>query len=530
MKQETTKAWQQYEAGCNYKRRIGLYETVRINERYLRGDQWRDSGTESLPRPVFNILRRIIDFMICTVFSKKVSLAYTDADVPYVSDPKQADAMREGIRLLGKNAAFRWERCKMDKIFRNALYDAAISGDGVIYSYFDSDVHTSQPFKGDIVTETVDNVNLFVADVNRADIQGQEYVILAGRQSVSALRREAVKYGMSRSDAERLILPDSALALQSGDFGEAELEGDDEEKATYLIKFWREDGKVCFEKSLKNCVIRRVNTGCRLYPVAYFNWYPTKNSFHGTSPITGLIPNQRFINRGYAMVMKHMTDTAFSKVVYDKSRIPEWTNEVGGAIAAVGATNVSDAVSIIEPGKLSDGYMDVLQSAINMTKEMTGATDAALGNLNPTNTSAIVAVQEAAKLPLLRIKDNLCQCVEDVANIWADMMCTYYPPERLIPYEEDGTVLTGKTDLALLRDTLIEAHVEIADPERFSVAYNQSILDHLLDGGYITFAEYLERLPEGVIVNREALMERAKKGTFLKTEEEESLEGQGKAA
>lgn len=74
MKQETTKAWQQYEAGCNYKRRIGLYETVRINERYLRGDQWRDSGTESLPRPVFNILRRIIDFMICTVFSKRCLL------------------------------------------------------------------------------------------------------------------------------------------------------------------------------------------------------------------------------------------------------------------------------------------------------------------------------------------------------------------------------------------------------------------------------------------------------------------------
>ena len=530
MEEKTTKAWQQYEAGCDYKRRIGLYETVRVNERFLRGDQWHGSGRSDLPHPVFNILRRVIDFMICTVFSKKVSLAYTDADIPYVSDPEKAEALREGVSLLNRHAAFRWERCKMDKLFRTALYDAAISGDGVIYSYFDPEVRSSQPFCGDIVTETVDNVNLFVADVNRPDIQSQEYVMLAGRQSVLSLRREAVKNGMSRRDADRLITSDTDTHLGSGDMAANELEDEDSAKATYLIKFWREDGKVLFEKSVRNCVIRRVNTGCRLYPVAYFNWYPTKNSFHGTSPITGLIPNQKFINRAYAMVMKHMTDTAFSKVIYDKSRIPEWTNEVGEAIAAVGATNVSDAVSIIEPGKLTDGYMDVLASAVNMTKELTGATDAALGNLSPTNTSAIVAVQEAAKLPLMQIKDNLCQCVEDVANIWADMMCSYYPLQRLVPFEKDGEVLTGKADFALLRDTLIEAHVEIADPERFSVAYNQSILDHLLESGHITFGEYLERLPEGTLVNREALIERVKRDENNQIKEEETFDEQEEAA
>lgn len=36
-----TAAWRQYEAGRDYKRRIGLYETVRTNERFYRGDQWK---------------------------------------------------------------------------------------------------------------------------------------------------------------------------------------------------------------------------------------------------------------------------------------------------------------------------------------------------------------------------------------------------------------------------------------------------------------------------------------------------------
>ena len=49
-----TKAWQQYEAGQAYKRRIGLYETVGRNQRFYCGDQWGESATErALPKPVF---------------------------------------------------------------------------------------------------------------------------------------------------------------------------------------------------------------------------------------------------------------------------------------------------------------------------------------------------------------------------------------------------------------------------------------------------------------------------------------------
>ena len=64
----------------------------------------------------------------------------------------------------------------------------------------------------------------------------------------------------------------------------------------------------------------------------------------------------------YAMMMKHMSDTAFSKVIYDSSRIPEWTNEVGEAIAAMGGGNISDAVSVIGTGEMQDGFCELIDS------------------------------------------------------------------------------------------------------------------------------------------------------------------------
>ena len=56
-----TKTWQQYEAGKEYKRRIGLYEKVRANERFYRGEQWTGQEGAELPKPVFNLVKRIVD-------------------------------------------------------------------------------------------------------------------------------------------------------------------------------------------------------------------------------------------------------------------------------------------------------------------------------------------------------------------------------------------------------------------------------------------------------------------------------------
>lgn len=509
MNQKLSKVWSQYEAGKEYKRRIGLYETARRNERYYRGDQWQSTG-EELPRPVFNIIRRITDYLICTVASGRVNISYSDENLPFIRSAREAEIIKSGVDAMSKNAAYRWERSKMDHTVYKFLTDAALSGDGVMYCYWDSRAETGQLFSGDIVTALVDNTNIFPADVNSADIQSQEYIILSGRASVSSLKKEAEEHGASAEDIGK-ILPDKEYHVGGGDLSAIELDGDDEAKTTYLIKFWREDGFVCFEKSTRECVIHRAKTACRLYPIAYFNWYPTKNSFHGTSPISGIIPNQNFINRAYAMAMKHMTDTAFSKVIYDKTRIPEWSNRVGEAIAAVGGGNMSDAVSVVGTGEMQEGYTDLIERATTMTKELCGATESALGNVVPTNTSAILALQESSRLPLEQIRSAFSRAIEELANIWADMMCAYYPPERLLPYNSEGGILLAEADFGKLSQSLIKATVEVGAISHYSDSGTQAVLDRLLEGGHITTIQYLEHLPAGAFATRDSLIEELKK-------------------
>lgn len=489
---EETAAWQQYEAGRSYKRRIGLYETVRTNERFYRGIQWHGTESSGLPHPVFNIVRRIADYLICNVASDDLRVTYTDENLPYISDKRTAELISAGVDALNRSTAYRWQREHIGTLIYRLISDAAISGDGVLYSWWDPGADDG---RGGIATDTVSNTNIFVSDVNRSDIQSQEYIILSGRATVRSLRAEARRAGVGERDIAR-IQPDDCR-----DAG-AELEGSGDEKTTYIIKFHRENGRVVFEKSTRGCVIRRADTGCRLYPISYFSWYPARDSFHGTSPVSAMIPNQKYINRAYAMVMKHMTDSAFSKVIYDRTRIPEWTNEVGEAIGAAGGGNIADAVAVVGTGKLEDGFLELINNAVSTTKELAGATETALGNIAPNNASAILALREGSTVALEQVRGSLYRCLEEMADIWADMSCAYFP-DRHIVQTGDGI---SEIDFKLLRGALLRAHVEISESARYSLSATQSVLDRLLDAGHITFREYLERLPDGILPGKAKLL------------------------
>lgn len=498
-KNPCTEDWALFEEGRAYNNSIDLYNTVNRNERFYRGDQWTGVDSGGLPKPVFNIFKRIIGYYISSVMQSRTAIRFSYAspfgDSSSISQ-KEAESITEVINKIMEAKA---DKLKLNNLLYDALKDAALSGDAIAYTYWDSSVKTGQPFTGDFRTVLVDNTNVFFGNPNSKNVQAQPYILISSRETVASLIKAAKENGVSENEISK-IRSDDDTAYESGDRAEKELEGT---KCTTLIKLWKdENGKVCYRKSVKNAVIcPDTVTPLSMYPVCFMNWTGIKNSWHGQAVATGLIENQVFINKGFAMAMKHMMDTAFSKVVYDSTIIDSWTNKVGEAIAVNGS--VDNVAKVLPAGQMQSGMLELLSMAISHTKEFLGATDTALGDVDPKNTSAILALQKAAAIPLENIKRNLFSFAEGIGLVWLDFIFAYYDDLRLVETDKGYE----KLPLSRYKNCIFDCRVEAGTASYWSEIASLNTLDALLQAGKITLKQYLERIPDKLIPKKNELLE-----------------------
>ncbi len=499
IKTPTTEDWKLYESGKAYNLSLDLYNKVASNERFYRGDQWEGARSGNLPRPVFNIFKRIINYYSSSILSTSVAMKFSYGEPFGDGLPVGKDSAETYERLLNGIAQRRWEDMRMEEFMDDALHDAALSGDAVAYTYWDACVKTGQQFKGDFKTVLVDNTDVFFGNPNERNVQKQPWILISERENVEDLRSQARRNGRSEEEAAK-IKPDSDTENGSGDLSKIELENT---RCISLIKLWRgEDGKIRYRKSTRDAVIcGETETGLRGYPIAVMNWTKSKNSWHGEAVATGLTENQLFINKGYAMAMKHMMDTAFSKVVYDGTILDEWSNRVGEAIKVDGP--VSDVAKVILPGQMQAGMLEVINMAMSATKECLGATDTALGDVQPNNTSAILALQKASTLPLESVKRQFYRFIEDIGLVWLDFITACYGEGRLVKI--DGKY--ERFSLGKQRDALFECRIDVGPSAYWSEIACLNTLDNLLNGGHINIIQYLERLPENLLASKEQLIE-----------------------
>lgn len=493
--------WQLYEKGKEYHRSLGLYEKTSVNERFYRGDQWQGITTNGLPSPVFNVFKRVVDYYVSNIMSDSAVMRYSFEAPMEFGGADKSEVISEAEKLCNAVADRRWEKDKINSLVADALRDAALSGDGVAYVYWDNEAVTGQPFSGDFRTVLLDNTNVFFGNPNVKDVQKQPYILISGRETVEEVRR-AAKHSGADEHTLKQIVTDREVDGQSGEFGSLEIE---ETKCVTLIKLWRgENGNIFFRKSVKGAVvIPDTDLGIGLYPLCFFNWTKIKNCWHGESAATGLAENQVFINKGYAMMMKHMMDTAFSKVVYDATVIDEWTNRVGEAIAVNGS--VDNVARVLTGGSMQAGMLDVVNLAISHTKEFLGATDTALGNIDPRNTSAIIAVQQASAMPLQNIRRQLHQFIEDLGLIWLEFMIAYYDEFRMVPTGEGNW--TNFSVKGKVSGMIRSCRVDVGASTQWSEISALNTLDNLLSGGHITLKQYLERIPDGIVPKKTELIE-----------------------
>lgn len=506
---DLTDVWKLKTDGESYNSEIEYYSMVNENDAYIRGDQWRGVNAGGLPTPVFNIIKRVRDYKVSSIMSQKIKGQYSIENIASNTQDLQEQELLRLIDILNNYTEIKWEKEKMDSKIRDCLMDGFATGDFCIYTYWDAYKETGQDVKGDFCCEVIDGANVMFGNVNNRDVEKQPYIILLGREMVKTLQEEAKRNGISKDKYDK-IHADEDTEYTVGEFGKKELNKTSENgKCTYAIKLWKENGKVFFTKSTKYCEIRtKVDMLIKRYPVAFGNWERVKNSYHGRAECSGMLPNQRYINKQFAMLMTWMMFNALGKVAYDSTRIPSWSNQIGVAVPVNG--DITGAIQQIPAGNFNNGVLELVNLAMKETMNALGVNDVVLGDIKPDNTSAIIAVQKQSAVPLENVQANLYQFIEDLFLIWGEFIIAMYTADRMLPQRVDEQTTYESFNSTMLQDKLLNVKVDVGASSYWSEISSMQTLDALLKGNYISMIQYLERIPNGILPKKSELIQELK--------------------
>lgn len=502
IKTKPTEIWQEYEKGRDYNTGINLYETVEQNEKFYIGKQWEGLNAPNLDKPVLNFLKRVGSYFVSQIVSDDVGISIE----PHGDD----DVLKMKADILVRECEKVIEAEKLTAKYRESIRDAVVDGDSAMYFSFDADT-------GRIGVEIIDNTKVLFGNPYIAEKEKQPYIILVRPMLLSSVREEAKEAGVDpetiQADDENYREDDIAGSAHGAD------------RTTVLYKLWKQDNTVWYTKVTRNAVIKKpTNTGYRLYPIAWMNWEKVKNSYHGQAAITHLIPNQIAVNKLWAMALHHQQSFAFPKVLYDSSRIKQWTNRVGEAIAVSGDPNTAIATGYRAPD-MSGQLTDVVDRTVSMTRDFMGASDAALGNVKPDNTSAIIAVQQASAAPLELNRLAFYQFVEDGVRVILDIICSDYGVRTVeITPPTDGTMqgqeissIPAVVDFDGINIDLYDLRVDVGGASYWNEMTQISTIDNLFSKGIITDpVTYLEAIPDSYIKNKSKIIEQLKEQQMMR--------------
>ena len=500
--------WKEYNRGKDYLEQFGFYETTQKCYNFYVGDQWNGLKTSGETMPMLNIIKPVIDYKVATVNSDGFSISYTSQDY---GETKEQTA--EAVKLLNEAASVLWENLKMDTVLWEQTRNACIYGN--TYSYF------FQGADDEIKARTLDNVSLLFADEQQRDIQRQKYILIVQRLLVSEVKEIAKQQGLSDEDIAK-IKSDKNTDKIVGELAKVEIEQDDDGKVLCIKRLWKESGTVHICSSTETVIYQPDTeiTGLTLYPIAQLTWTDGLNTIRGLGEVQYMIPNQIEINKSLARQAVMIKQYAFPHLVYDKSKLSKEAVKALGMVGSTigvdanGVTSIGEVISYLNgPGIPSDSY-NFATTLATQTRELAGAGEVATGSINPERASgaAILAVQEAAALPLSGQEANVKQYIEDVANIWLDLWKTYTPETGMTVYTtgkaENGEEYTeeNRIPLDVLESLDVRVRIDVSPANPYSKYSREQTLGNLFQAGAITFEEYVKALDDDATAPKATLM------------------------
>jgi hypothetical protein len=500
--ENVTDVWRDYDKGKMYNRTHNLYEDTEKNYNFYHGNQWEGAKLGDIQPIVFNIIKPIVKYKLGVITQNHYEIVFNPNSYNTI---EEGQTLEEICKILNSHIAKVWELQTADKKVREASKDACINSEGIVHTYFDDEV----------VCELIDKNNIYYGNENDSNIQNQPYIIITYRLPVSQVKKMARDKGISQEKID-LILPDGETLEQAG---YRSLSDEVNDMCLVLLKYYKkENGKVYYTKATKCVELEKEEaTEMNLYPVAHFVWEEKKGSARGIGAVNCIIPNQIEINKIDARRAVAVKIGAFQKLVYNSELVanPKALNTVGGAIEIKGGVTVDDvrkAIGYIYPSTMSSDASNLSAEMKTNTRDLEGAGDTAVGNVDPTQASgkAILAVQQASQQPLGEQVENYKTFVEDLARIWFDMWKAYEVNGMNIMYEQkdsEGNIIQEPGIISYETLKQLEPHIKVDITPRGSYdRYAQELsLENLFMNEKITFDEYVESLPADAVMPKATL-------------------------
>ena len=506
--------WKRFEKGYGFNENIGLYDQVTVNENFFIGNQWEGVEANGLPTPTYNMFKRVINFQVSTITSDNLVIRA----IPMPSTSKLTMKELEKIAdIVSQQFAAIIKRNRIVAKNREFLRNAAVCGDGCMHFYFDPTIDNGQDVKGEIVAEIIDNLRVMFGNPNCRDVQQQPFIIIYRREMVDEVQYRAEQYkeaGLCEIEDIESIKPDS-------DKFQNKYDNFTDDKVTVVTYYFRnrDTGTIwCIEATEQGILREAYDTEYTLYPLIWINWDYVRDCYHGQAMVTGLLANQKFINKMFALVGISLLTTAFPKVIYDRNRITRWDGSVGTAVGVQG--NVDQVAKVLDGASISPQIAQFIELSFDKTHSLLGASDVAMGDSRPDNTSAIIALQRAANTPMELTKQNDYQCLEDAGRIWIDIMSVRYGT-RMVEMSLDlgdageqplGMNLSQQNftqpfDFSILKEIPLTIEQEAGASSYWSEMASMQTLDNLMMNNMITKKQYIERLPNGYIPKKQELLD-----------------------
>lgn len=484
-----TEIWQKYEKCKNYMDGKSIVSKTERNWNFYIGRQWEGIKTGGQELPMLNFIKPIVQYKVSSVAQNAMTAVYSDMD----ANPN----LQPVYEKLNKYWAQCWEKSKMNQTSWKALKAAAIQGDSYVY-WKNADI-TKPP-------TVILNTCLYLANENIDDIQEQEFIIVEERWTLEACREHARKNKIPEKDI-KLISTDNDT--QSQVFNKKEVD----DKVTVLFYMEKKDGIVRVGRATKTVIIEKVEPiqsvkdgkplkSLSVYPIIPYVWESVPNSARGIGEVEQLIPNQLELNKTLARRSMAVNIGAYPRLAYDANAIenPEDLNKVGVAIAVNGgnAQSINQMISYLNATNISSDADKLSNDLLQITKDLSGATDYALGNVNPEQASgtAIIAVRDSAQVPLSEQVARYRQWAEDVSLLWLDLWIAYNPDGiSFMADTDDGQVQMNisQEELNSLKPTV---RIDVSPDNQWTKLAEQQSLDNMFMQQQLTLEEYVEATPD----------------------------------